>query len=85
MKMATTMMKMIMIGKGMMIPVMMGMAKLMGMKGLFMGMMSMVIMKMMLISKWKENSGLNSNCGGASGSSGCRGGLMTLMGMGGGD
>jgi hypothetical protein len=85
MKMAATMMKLIMIGKGMMIPVMMGMAKFMGMKGLFMAMMSMVMTKMMLLSKWKENGGLNSSCGGGSGSSGCSGGLMTMMGMGGGD
>jgi hypothetical protein len=64
---------------------MMGMTKLMGMKGLFMGMMSMVMMKMMLLSKWKENGGLNSSCGGGSGMSGCGGSLMTMMGMGSGD
>lgn len=83
--MATTVMKMIMIGKGMMIPMMMGMAKFMGMKGLFMGMMSMVMMKMMFLSKLKENGGLKFGCGGGSGGGSCGGGLMTMMGMGGGD
>jgi hypothetical protein len=78
MKMAATMMKLIMIGKEIIIPVMFGMAKFMGMKGLFMGMISMA-MKMNLLSKRKDNGGLNFSCGGGSRSLGCSGGLMAMM------
>jgi hypothetical protein len=83
MKMASTMMKMILIGKGMMIPMMMGMAKFMGMKGLFMGVMSMVMMKMMFLSKLKDNGGMKLGCasGGGGGGGGCGGSLWSMMGM----
>jgi len=83
--MATTMMKILMIGKGMMIPMMMGIVKFMAMKGLFMGMMSILMMKMMLLSKLKQSGGLNFGCGGGGGGQNCGGGLMTMTGMWGGD
>jgi hypothetical protein len=84
MKMASTMMKMIMNGKGMMIPMML--EKFMGMKGLFMDMISMVMMKIMFLSKLKGNGGMKLGCasGGGGGGGGCGGSLWPMMGMGGG-
>ena len=82
--MGASMLKMMMVGKGMMIPVMLGMTKLMGMKGIIMGMMSMLMMKMMLLSNLKASGGLNMGCM-MGGGGGCGMFSMMMGGGGGGD